>query len=366
MIPFLDLKRGYLKYKDEIDRAIADVFNSGWFILGDNVKQFEREFSFYCECRFGVGVGSGTEALHLALVASGVKYGDEVITVPNTAVPTVSAITFAGAKPVFVDILPDKYTIDPEKIEEKITEKTRAIVPVHLYGQAAEMEPILEISHKYNIPVIEDACQAHGALYKGKKVGSSGKLGCFSFYPSKNLGAYGDAGIITINDESLYGKLIKLRNYGEEKRYYHSIKGFNSRLDEIQASILRVKLRHLDEWNKKRRELAKIYSDRLKNLPVITPEEGDDNYHIYHLYVIRTEKRDSLQKYLKEKGVSTLIHYPVPIHFQEAYKDLDYKPGSLPISEKISGEILSLPLYPEIQEEEIETVCRYIRDFFLK
>jgi len=363
-ISYLDLQSCYLKYKNEIDKAIAEVFDSGWFILGEQVKKFEEEFSAYCGCKYGVGVGSGTEALHLSLVSLDIKPGDEVITVPNTAVPTASAISFANAVPVFVDIKSDVYTINPQRIREKINSKTKAIIPVHLYGQSADMDPIMQIAQQYGIPVLEDACQAHGALYKGKKTGSFGKLGSFSFYPSKNLGAYGDGGMIVTNDEELHEKLIKIRNYGETKKYYHSIKGFNSRLDEIQAAVLRVKLKYLDQWNERRREIAELYNSLLKDTPVIVPKEDNDNYHIYHLYVIRVKERDALQEYLENKGIKTLIHYPVPIHLQEAYKELNYALGYLPVAEKTAKEILSLPLYPEIENDTVKAICTEITDFF--
>lgn len=360
-IPFGDLRRQYLSIKDEVDEAISKVLNKGSFILGENVESFEREFSSFCGAKFGVGVGSGTEALHLSLLACGVKPGDEVITVANTAVPTVSAISFANATPVFVDIDLQSHNINPSKIEEKISEKTKVILPVHLYGQPADMDPILEVANQYKLRVIEDACHAHGAEYKGRKVGTFGNIGCFSFYPSKNLNAYGDGGMTVTNDEEIAIRLKMLRNYGEQRRYYNPIKGFNSRLDEIQASILRVKLKYLDEWNDKRKKIAELYNNLLK--AVIKPKEMDYANHVYHLYVIRSQKRDQLQMYLQEKRIVTLIHYPVPIHLQPAYRELGLKESSLPVTEKYSNEILSLPIFPELTKEEIEYISTSVNSF---
>jgi dTDP-4-amino-4,6-dideoxygalactose transaminase len=360
-IPFGDLRRQYHSIKDKVDEAISKVLNKGSFILGENVESFEQEFSSFCGAKFGVGVGSGTEALHLSLLACGVKPGDEVITVANTAVPTVSAISFANAIPVFVDIDQESHNINPSKIEEKISEKTKVILPVHLYGQPADMDRILEVADQYKLKVVEDACQAHGAEYKGRKVGTFGNTGCFSFYPSKNLNAYGDGGVVVTNDEEIAIRLKMLRNYGKERRYYNPIKGFNSRLDEIQASILRVKLKYLDEWNEKRREIAQLYNTFLKT--VIKPKEMDYAKHVYHLYVIRSPKREQLQMYLREKGIGTLIHYPIPIHLQGAYRELGLKDGSLPITEKYASEILSLPIFPELTNEEIEYISTSVNSF---
>lgn len=362
-IPFFDPKRQYASIKSEINNAIQSVFEKGQFILGENVSKFEQEFANYCGAKFAVGVGSGTEALHLSLVACEVKPEDEVITVPNTAVPTVSAISFANATPILVDIEPETYTINVNKIEEKITKKTKAIIPVHLYGHPVDMEPILGISKKYGIKLIEDACQSHGSLYKNKKTGSIGDIGCFSFYPTKNLGCYGDGGMVITNNEELYNKIKMLRNYGETKRYFHITKGFNSRLDEIQAAILRIKLKWLDKWNTRRREIASMYTQGIKNNKVIAPIEKPYTQHNYHLYVIRTKERDKLQKYLADKGINTLIHYPVPIHLQEAYKDLHIQRGTLPIAEQTSNEILSLPIFPELTPHEINWIIDSINNW---
>jgi dTDP-4-amino-4,6-dideoxygalactose transaminase len=363
MIQFSELKTQYENIKAEILEAFEQVFESSWFVLGKNVEAFEKEFASYCNAKFGVGVGSGTEALHLALLACGVQPGDEVITVANTAVPTISAISFAQANPVFVDIDPDSYTMNPKLIEAKITEKTRVILPVHLYGESTDMHPILKIAKKYNLKVIEDACQAHGAKYNGRKIGALGDFGCFSFYPSKNLGAYGDGGIVISNDPALADRVWMLRNYGQRKRYYHDIKGFNSRLDELQAAFLRKKLKHLNQWNERRRQLAQIYHDNLGKA-VVKPNEKDYAYHIYHLYVIRCQRREELQKYLLENGIQTLIHYPVPVHLQQAYQDLNIKPGALPITEKYATEILSLPMYPELKDEDVFYVADKINAFY--
>lgn len=363
MIPFSELKTQYESIKDEIQEAFKQVFDSSWFVLGNNVEAFEKEFASYCQANYGIGVGSGTEALHLALLSCDVQPGDEVITVANTAIPTISAISFAGAKPIFVDIDAELYTMNPKLIEAKITDKTRVILPVHLYGQTADMRPILKLAKKYNLKVIEDACQAHGAEYDGKKAGSLGELGCFSFYPSKNLGAYGDGGMVVTNDQELANKVRMLRNYGQRKRYYHNIKGFNSRLDELQAAFLRKKLKHLNQWNEQRRQLAQIYHDNLGK-SVVRPIEKDYAYHIYHLYVIRCQRREELQGFLSENGIQTFIHYPVPVHLQQAYRDLNIEPGSLPIIEKYAAEILSLPMYPELTDDDVFYIADKINEFY--
>jgi len=363
MIPFGDLKRQYVSIKGEVDAAVAKVFDDGWFILGKQGEEFEKEFAKYNGCKYAVGVGSGTEALHLSLIASGIGAGDEVLTVSNTAAFTVSAISFANAKPVFVDVDKDFYTIATDDIERHITKKTKAIIPVHLYGQSADMGPIIEIAKKHGLKVIEDACQAHGTEYKGQQVGSVGDTGCFSFYPSKNLGGYGDGGMITTNNPEIYEKLKMLRNGGQEKRYYHKIIGFNSRLDEIQAAILRVKLKYLDSWNAARQKNAALYDTLINNSKIIKPRKADYSSHNYHLYVIRTKERDRLQKHLERHGVQTLIHYPVPIHLQEAYRELNLGKGTCPVAETYADEILSLPMFPELTENEIGQVCEIINGF---
>ena len=370
MVPFGDLRREYTALSEDIQRAIQDVCENGWFVLGKKVSEFERAFADYIgEDLYAVGVGSGTEALHLALVASGVKAGDVVITVPNTAVPTVSAISFAGARPVFVDVDSESYTMDPEQLREVVIREKRrgtrlkAIVPVHLYGQSADMDPILAVAREFGLTVIEDACQAHGAEYKGQKVGQFGDYAAFSFYPSKNLGAYGDAGIVLTKDEEKAEYLKWLRNYGQTRRYYHKIKGFNSRLDELQAAILLVKLPHLDSWNETRRGIANRYSHEIKNPRVERPAEMPYGKHVYHLYVVRHPDRDGLHEFLQGKGINTLIHYPVPVHLQEAYRDLGYARGSFPVSEQIAKEILSIPIFPQLSREEVDSVIKAINEY---
>ncbi len=366
MIPFVDLKKQYYSIRNEVDKAIKGVLEKGRFILGENVEKFEEESADYCNAKFGIGVGSGTEALHLALLACGIRQKDEVITVPNTAVPTICAISFANAKPVFVDIDPKTYTIDISKIEKKITIKTRAIVPVHLYGHPADMEPIMGIAKRYNLKVIEDASHAFGAEYRNEKVGSIGDVGCFSFYPTKNLGAYGDGGIVITNDRKIAKKLRLLRNYGQIKRDRYLMKGYDSRLDELQAAILRVKLKKIDVWNESRRKNAQIYNRLLNKDKINIPVEKDYAKHVYYLYVIRCRFRDKLRAFLKSKGIETLIHYPVPVYLQEAYKDLAYKRGDFSVTEKCAGEILSLPISNELDKAQIEAIAETINDFACK
>jgi len=362
IIPFVDLKREYSEIKDEINEAVQKVMNKQWFILGEEVEKLEEEFSNYIGTKFGVAVNSGSDALYLAIKALGIGSGDEVITVSHTFVSTVDAIVRNGATPVFVDIDPETYTMDVTQIEDKITEKTKAIIPVHLYGYPADMDSINTITKKYNLFVIEDACQAHGSEYKGKKVGSIGDIACFSFYPTKNCGAYGDGGMIVTNNEEIAKKLSMLRNYGQSQKYYYDFVGINSRLDEIQAAVLRVKLKHLDEWNERRRSIAKLYNELLKDSNVILPIEKNYTKHVYHLYVIRSKNRDELQQYLLEKGIQTQIHYPLPVHKQKAYLDLGFD-VSLPITEKVCNEILSLPMYTWLHEEEILKVVEEIKAF---
>jgi dTDP-4-amino-4,6-dideoxygalactose transaminase len=364
MIPMNDFRLQYSSIKEEVDKAISDVLESGWYILGENVRAFEKEFAAYCGAKFGVGVGNGLEALQLALLAYDVGDGDEVITVANTAVATALAISLTGAVPVFVDIDPETYAMDVTHIDEKITNKTKAILPVHLFGHPVDMDPLVEIAASNNLLVIEDACQAHGTEYKGKKAGTLGHAGCFSFYPTKNLGAYGDGGMIVTDNEKIAEKLYSLRNYGQKTRYVHLLKGINSRLDEVQAAILRVKLKHLDEWNEKRREYARLYNQLLQETEAICPIEKDYARHVYYLYVIRSRKRDKLQSFLEAKGITTLIHYPIPIHLQKAYEDLGIKRGALPKTEKVADEILSLPIYPELKKNQIEEVTDSIKEFF--
>ncbi|MGH7596764.1 MAG: DegT/DnrJ/EryC1/StrS family aminotransferase [bacterium] len=365
-VSFLDMSRQYLAMKAEVDAAMARVFSRAWFILGEELEAFESEFAGYLGAQHGAGVGSGTEALHLALLACGVEPGDEVITVPNTAVPTISAISFANAIPKLVDIDPATYTMDVTKVEAAITPRTKVLMPVHLYGQSADMAPLLEIARRHNLRVVEDACQAHGTTYDSAKAGTLGDAGCFSFYPSKNLGAYGDGGFVCTNKPEIAERLRLLRNYGQTRRYYHATKGFNSRLDELQAAVLRAKLLHLDSWNARRRELVQQYDAQLQGLPLTLPKAAAWGRHVFHLYVIRTAQRDQLCSFLAERGIQTIIHYPVPVHLQEAYLDLNVPAGALPNAEKAAKEIVSLPFYPEILEDEIELLTVTIREFYQK
>lgn len=363
MIPVFDLKRQYASIRDEVGVALSRVFEKGYFILGEEVEAFEQEFAKYCEVGYAVGVGSGTEALHLALLACGVGAGDEVITVSHTAVATVAAIELTGARPVFVDIDPIRYTLDPARLETAITPHTRAIIPVHLYGCPADLMPILHIAQQYGLFVVEDCAQAHGAVYRGKRVGAWGHIAAFSFYPTKNLGAYGDGGAVITNDPGLAEKVRLLREYGWQQRYISSLKGLNSRLDELQAAVLRVKLCHLDTWNQRRRRLARLYTERLEGSSVVLPAEPEGCTHVYHLYVVRHPRRDALQVALRERGIGTAVHYPLPVHLQPAYHDLGYTAGSLPMTETVAHEVLSLPLYPELQEGEVVEVCEAIMAF---
>jgi dTDP-4-amino-4,6-dideoxygalactose transaminase len=361
-VPLVDLKRQYARIKTEIKEAIDNVLESGEYMLGENVRKFEEEFANYCGVKYGVGVNSGTDALTLSLQAIGIKPGDEVITVPNSFVSTANCIVFCGAKPVFVDVEPDTLNLDPEKLKSAITEKTKAIIVVHMHGHSADMDAIKDIAERRNIYIVEDACQAHGALYKGKKVGSFGDIACFSFYPTKNLGGYGDGGMVVTNNEELADKVRSLRNYGRVAPYIYRILGYNSRLDELQAALLRVKLKYLDVWNEERRRNAKIYSQYLSEFPEIRiPIEKEYAKHVYWVYVIRTKHRDKLQNFLNKNGVETMIHYPVPIHLQECYSYLGLAEGSFPVTERASKEMLSLPMFPELTEEEIEYVVQTIK-----
>ena len=362
-VSFVDLKRQYEKIKNEIDNAIFKIVNDGDFILGKELEAFEKEFASYCDSKFCAGVNSGTSALYFALVALGITKGDEVILPANTFIAAAFAVSYTGANPVFVDIDKESYNIDAAKIKEKITKKTKAIVPVHLYGQTADINPILETAKKYDLKVIEDCCQAHGALYKGKKAGSIGDVGCFSFYPSKNLGAYGDGGAIVTSDEKILEKICMLRNYGQKVKYHHLIKGFNDRLDNIQAAVLRVKLKYLDKWNKIRIKHALLYNSLLEDTCAVIPVQKDYAKHVYHQYVIRTMERKNLSKYLNSKQISTFIYYPIPIHLQKAYSDLNCKKGTFPITEQYANEIISLPIFPELKQEEIGYVVSNVKEF---
>lgn len=362
-IPLVDLKAQYLSIKEEIDEAIQRVLNKCNFIMGDEVKEFEEELASFCSAKYAVGVSSGTDALLLALKAINIQPGDEVITVPNTFIATTEAITMAGGKIKFVDIDEETFNIDTNKIESAITNKTRAILPVHLYGQPANMDPIIDVAKKYNLKVIEDAAQAHGAEYKNKRVGALGDIGIFSFYPGKNLGAYGDAGAVVTNDPDISNKIAMLRNHGRTKKYEHEYEGYNCRLDTLQAAILRVKLKYINSWNEARRNHASSYRKLLQNTDIILPTEQKDNKHIYHIFAVRTADRDNLLNKLKNEGIGAGIHYPIPLHLQPAYRYLGYKAGDFPITEKCAREIISLPMYPELDEVKIKKIAEAISKF---
>lgn len=363
MIPFIDLKAQYHSIQEEINTAVTGVLESSQFVLGKEVTSFEEEFAAYSEARYGIGVNSGTSALHLALLAAGIGPGDEVITVPFTFVATVAAILYTGARPVFVDIDPKSYTIDVSRIEAAITKRTKAILPVHLYGQPADMDPILEIARHYDLGVIEDAAQAHGAEYKGHRVGSIGNLGCFSFYPGKNLGAYGEGGIVVTNNPDYARMICMLRDWGQEAKYHHILKGYNYRIDGLQGAILRVKLRHLAAWTKARRAHATRYDELLANSEYQSPAVMPYAHHVYHIYAIRISRRDALQQALQTQGIQTGIHYPIPVHLQKAYADLGYQQGDFPQTEKVASSVLSLPMYAELSESQIETVAQAVHHF---
>lgn len=363
-VPFVDLKAQDAPISSEIESAMSRVISNGDFILGKDVEAFEREFADYCGAKHAVGLDTGISALELSLRALGVGVGDEVITVSHTFIATASAISFTGAKPVFVDIDPLTYNLDPDKLESAMTPRTKAILPVHLYGQPADMDAILATAKRHRLPVIEDACQSHGAMYKGRRVGAIGDAGCFSFYPAKNLGAYGDGGMLVTNDAALADKIRMLRNYGQREKYHHVFLAYNRRLDTLQAAILRIKLRKLDEWNAARAHAAAIYDELLAGVPaVVTPRKAADRTHVYHLYVIQHARRDALLAYLKERGISAGLHYPVPVHLQECYTSLGVPKGSLPVTEAVASKVISLPMFPGITPQQIEQVCRAVREF---
>ena len=361
-INFNELKRGYEKYKDEYDKAAINVLESGWYILGENVEKFESNFSKFIGSKYCVGVNSGLDALILAIRALNIGYGDEVIVPANTYIATVLGITENRATPVFVE--PDEYyNLDADKIEEKITNKTKAIMVVHLYGQAANMKKIQDIAAKYNLYLLEDCAQSHGAKFEGKTTGTFGDIGCFSFYPTKNLGAFGDGGAIVTDNEKIADKIRMLRNYGSRRKYYNEIEGVNSRLDEMQAALLNVKLSHYIELRSEREKIAQKYLNEIKNPKIILPKIRKGAEHVWHLFVVQTENRDKLQNYLNENGIGTQIHYPIPPHLSEAYKYLGYKKGDFPITEKQANSVLSLPIYDGITNEEAEYVIKAINDY---
>jgi dTDP-4-amino-4,6-dideoxygalactose transaminase len=370
-VPFGDLRRELRECGIDLHDAAARVIDSGWFVLGHELEAFEAEFAAYlADDAHVVGVGSGTEAIHLALVDAGVGPGDYVITVPNTAVPTVSAISAAGAIPLFADIDPTTFTMDPVQLREVVSRekarlgsKLKAVVPVHLYGQTADMDSILETAREFELTVVEDAAQAAGAQYKGRKAGTIGDYGAFSFYPSKNLGCYGDGGAVVVRTADEAARLRMLRNYGQERRYHHAIKGFNSRLDEIQAAILRAKLPRLDAWNRRRCEIAAAYDASITSARISKPRAASYGLHAWHLYVVRHPDRDGLMAHLAVRGVGTLIHYPIPVHLQSAYSDLGLERGAFPVAESAASEILSLPMFPQLSDEDVAYVSRCVSEY---
>ena len=389
----MNLKKQYASIKEESDKKVLEVLSSAQYIMGENVREFEKEISEYLGVKHSISVGNGTDALIIALKALGIGKGDEVITTPFTFFATAESISYVGATPVFVDVDIDTYNIDPAKIEEKITEKTKAIMPVHIFGQPCDMDPINEIAKKNNLKVIEDACQAIGSEYKGKMIGTLSDIACFSFFPTKNLGCAGDGGMIVTNDDELATICRALRTHGSgvngqkayniinnikednvedngadntvynPLKYYNYLIGQNSRLDEIQAAILRVKLRKLDDWNNARREIAQYYNEQLKDIELVTPFEADNVKHVYHLYILQSEKRTELVNHLKEKGIATGVYYPIPLHLQKAYKELGYKDGDLPNAEYLSQRTFAIPMFPELTDEEKEYIVEIIKKF---
>ena len=360
-VPYLDLKAQYQSIKPEIDAAIARVLDSCQFVLGPEVAGFEQDFAAYCSSAECIALNSGTSALHLALLAAGVGPGDEVITVPFTFVASVAAVVYAGARPVLVDIDPRSFTIDPSAIEAAITPRTKVILPVHLYGQAADMDPIMEIARRHGLVVIEDAAQAHGAQYKGRPVGSIGDMACFSFYPGKNLGAYGEGGAVTTGNAEYANTIHMLRDWGQDRKYHHLLRGYNYRMEGFQGAILRVKLRHLDKWTEARRAVVNHYNLLLTDCDIETPKEMPWGRHVYHVYTLRSDDRDGLQAALQAEGIQTGIHYPVPVHLQPAYADMGYKPGAFPQSEAAAKQVLSLPLYPELPFQSVARVVEVVK-----
>jgi dTDP-4-amino-4,6-dideoxygalactose transaminase len=361
VIPFVDLKAQYRAIKPEVDAAILSVLESCEFTLGSEVHAFEDEFAAYCRTTYGIGVNSGTSALHLALLAAGVGPGDEVITVPFTFIATVSAIAYTGATPVFVDIDPHTFIMDVAAIEAAITPRTKAIVPVHLYGRPADMDAIMEIARRRGLVVVEDAAQAHGAEYRGRRAGSLGDMACFSFYPGKNLGAYGEGGIVVTDTPDFTRTLRMLRDWGAEKKYQHVLKGYNYRMEGIQGAVLRVKLRHLERWTEGRRAAAARYDDLLADSGVVTPEPAAGDRHVYHIYAVRTERRQELQEALHAESIQTGVHYPIPVHLQPAFADLGYRAGCFPHAERAAHEVLSLPMFPELTAEQCAAVAGSVR-----
>jgi dTDP-4-amino-4,6-dideoxygalactose transaminase len=362
-VPFIDLRSHHAPLLEEINGAIREVIDSAAFAGGPFVTRFEEEFAAYCNCPYAVGVGSGTEALWLVLLALGVGPGDEVITVPNSFMATAEAITYCGAKPVFVDVDERTYTMDPAWLERTVTARTKAIIPVHLFGQPAEMDPIVEFAREYGLFVVEDACQAPGAEYKGRKVGTLGDAACFSFYPGKNLGAFGEAGAVVTSNAEWEEKIRILRDHGQVRKYHHTMVGWNCRMDGIQAAVLRIKLQHLDRGNKLRRAHAAHYDRALDSVEeVITPVQAFWARHVHHIYAIRAQDRDAVLRLLADKGIGCGVHYPVPIHLQEAYRTLGYQQGVFPVAERCAAEFISLPMFPELTSTQIETVTEAVKE----
>lgn len=359
-VPYLDLKAQYQSIKPEIDAAISRVLESCQFVLGAEVAGFEQDFAKYCGTSECIALNSGTSALHLALLAAGIKPGDEVITVPFTFVASVAAILYAGARPVLVDIEPRSFNMDPAVIEDAITHRTKAILPVHLYGQPADMDPIMDIARRRGLLVIEDAAQAHGAKYKGRPVGSIGDIACFSFYPGKNLGAYGEGGAVTTKNPEYAGTIRMLRDWGQSRKYHHVLRGYNYRMEAFQGAVLGVKLRHLDQWTEARRRIVRQYNDLLATSDVETPAEMPWAQHVYHVYTVRAADRDGLQATMTAEGIQTGIHYPIPVHMQPAYADLGYGPGAFPQAEAAAKQVLSLPLYPELSSQAVAQVAAVV------
>jgi len=360
-VDFIKLNPQYRLAKKEIDNGLRSVIKKGNFILGKEVNELEESFAKYCGCKYGVGVNSGTDALFLSLVSLGVGKGDEVIVPAFTFIATALVVSYTGARVVFVDIEDKTYNIDVEKVKRAITKKTKAIIPVHLFGQPADMTELRSIAKKHNLKIIEDAAQAHGAGYKGERCGSLGDVGCFSFYPTKNLSAFGDGGMVVTQDKKIYEKLLMLRDCGRRGRYEHVIKGYNSRLDTIQAVIIKAKIKYLDQWNKRRQAVARTYSQFLsKNKNIVTPSVKNDRSHVYNVYAIRVKNRDRVYERLRQNNIGALIHYSLPLHLQKAYRELGYHRGDFPVAEKISQEILSLPMHPFLKRAEIEYVARQV------
>lgn len=362
MIPFVDLKAQYASVRGDVNAAIQGVLESGQFTLGSEVSRFEEEFAAYCGTRFGIGVNTGTSALHLALLAADVGPGDEVITVPFTFVATVAAIRYTGATPVFVDVDPDTLTMDPAALAAAVTSRTKAVIPVHLYGQTAEMDAIVAVARRHGLAVVEDACQAHGAEYRGRRAGSIGHLGCFSFYPGKNLGAYGEGGMVVTDDVTFARRIRMLRDWGAEQKYRHEIKGYNYRLETLQAAVLRVKLRRLEEWTELRRAAAARYETLLAPLGIRRPVAAANRRHVYHIYAVRTRMRERWMAALSARGIQTGIHYPVPAHLLPAHADLGYVRGAFVHSERAADEVLSLPMYAELDAEQTTEVAAALRE----